>query len=441
MTIAPSLTRTLPPAPIARRTTHSHSAVLALVLLIVAIRALVFVTGLVSVNTAKPADFNFTYASGSPWIAYDAAWYHRILLDGYPKLGPTGIVAPHIAYFPLLPMTARLLLNWTGPNAALLIVSNTCALIALLLLYFWARTIVEPPIAFLCVLLVSTYPAAAFFCAGYTEGPFLMLCCLSLWLLAKDRPLEAAGACGLASLLRPTAIGLIAVIVIWAMIHRPTLSLNRRLVRAALLGLLAAIGALAYEGYCWGRYDRWDAYFQAQNHWGEQLDVKGVLGVPANDPASYERLTSFKLYTEPSAAVIKARQAALLAPAPAPLSQKLMEKIRSVPAKILNPAAWNYALAAAICLILVIALIFPGPLPRVLLALPIVIFVVTVVPEHALRFSSIARYELVAPPLFLIVAYWMWRWMPRSLIGVIVTLFLLAQVYYAYRFSRGLWVG
>jgi hypothetical protein len=118
-----------------------------------------------------------------------------------------------------------------------------------------------------------------------------------------------------------------------------------------------------------------------------------------------------------------------------------MEKIRTAPQRLTAISVLNYAIAAAIAVILGVALIFPGPMPRVVMALPLVIFLITVGPDHGSRFGSLGRYELVAPPLFLIAAYWMWRRVPRVAIRVLVALCVAAQVYYAWRFSRGLWVG
>jgi len=76
-----------------------------------------------------------------------------------------------------------------------------------------------------------------------------------------------------------------------------------------------------------------------------------------------------------------------------------------------------------------------------LLLISFSILIITVVPEQGMRMSSVARYETVAPPIFLLVAYWMNKYLPRSLTTTILILALAVQTYYAYRFNLGLWVG
>lgn len=417
------------------------SAVVVGTLILLAIRLMVLGVGFVSAMTAKPSDINYTYASGKPWMAYDAAWYRRIMLDGYPFMGANHIVPPHIAYFPLLPAVAHLLVGLTGPDLALLIVSNLCGLAAFVVLYFWARTLVEPAVAFLMLLLLACYPAAVFLCPGYTEGPFLLVAACALMFLAKNKLPAAAIACCAASLLRPTAIALIATVFLWALVYRRGISFNRRFMFAVLLGLVAAEGGLAYESFLWGRYGKWNAYFDAQAHWVEHMDAKGALDVRSDDPGSWLRLTAPDLYVNPPPAVWQERRSATTQMIGETMTQHVIDKIRDIPAKFTTPAAWNYAIALLLGVAILVALIFPGPMPRVLLVLPAVIFFVTVAPEHAMRLSSVTRYETVAPPLFLILAVWMRRWLPRSVIGLVLLAALVIQVYYAVRFSRGLWVG
>jgi hypothetical protein len=98
-------------------------------------------------------------------------------------------------------------------------------------------------------------------------------------------------------------------------------------------------------------------------------------------------------------------------------------------------------LALALAVVIIAGCIWPGPLPRVLMALPVLILIITILPEQGLRVSSLSRYEMVVPPVFLLIAYWMDKYLPRKAVAAVLVIALAAQVYYAYRFGRGQWVG
>jgi hypothetical protein len=103
--------------------------------------------------------------------------------------------------------------------------------------------------------------------------------------------------------------------------------------------------------------------------------------------------------------------------------------------------AWNRALALGLAAITIAAFFKPVGYSRLLLLLPLSIFFIAYLPNDGLRASSIFRYESASLPLFAVMAVWLSTPPRKRLLIAFAGLSLALQVFYAYRFSRGLWVG
>ena len=75
-----------------------------------------------------------------------------------------------------------------------------------------------------------------------------------------------------------------------------------------------------------------------------------------------------------------------------------------------------------------------------LLALPLIIFMMAYLPNAGLRASSIFRYESAGVPLFMVLAVWLSIPTRKPLLISLMAFSLLVQVYYAFLYSRGLWI-
>jgi hypothetical protein len=62
-------------------------------------------------------------------------------------------------------------------------------------------------------------------------------------------------------------------------------------------------------------------------------------------------------------------------------------------------------------------------------------------PNSGLRASSILRYESAGIPLFVVTAIWLSAPRRKPLLLAVGGLSLIVQLYYAFLFSRGFWVG
>lgn len=369
---------------------------------VVAVRLMVFAAGVGSVALADPAEFDLRYTSGQPWIAFDAMHYALITQEGYPTEG----LPPYIAFFPLLPMMARALLGMIPVETALLLIAHVSTLAGFAFFYAWCRQLTNHAIAMAGCLLLVTFPAAAFFSAGMTEGPFF--CCVAavLYFLQRGNLWTAAVVCGIATALRPTGVALSLVVIFWSI---PQSLAASTLARWAAISILSVSGIALYQAYLWQTYDRFDAYFAAQSYW-----EPGGLKTPADEIVLAE---------------IAARQAAEVRDA------------RFYLRKTITPQAWNRGLMLVVLGLTVYGLVRPGPIPRVMFMLPLVIFLMAYLPGWGTRASSVVRFQTAALPCFILGALILARWDRPRMVGTLLGAQLAAQLYYACLFSRGIWIG
>jgi hypothetical protein len=160
-----------------------------------------------------------TWQTGPHWyehlLRWDSQWYAGIAENGYHYNGvPTGDLQP-VVFYPLYPLLSRLVAAITGisPAVALLVVANTAAVLAVLLLFRLVRRHRDDDVAFVAVAVLSFYPGSLFLSAGYTEALalFLMLCCFTL--LDSRRYVAASIAAGLALATRSVGVVLLPVIL------------------------------------------------------------------------------------------------------------------------------------------------------------------------------------------------------------------------------------
>lgn len=372
---------------------------------VIGLRVLLFLVGVLSIQIS-PDRYQTEAATGHPWVAWDGHHYLNLILHGY----ATSMEDKHspfydIAYFPLYPAFCRPLTQLMSPESAMVLVANFCSVVGFLFFYLWFRGFAGAKKAFLATLFMATFPGAVFFSAGLTEGPFFMMVALALWLLQHKMIYRAAIVSGLATLLRPTGIALAIAIGFWALFQYWKLPVPawQRLGRAMLIGLVSISGGLMYEAFLWHRYQTPTAYLKAQEYWERDEKVKDALQDGHLGPRRYS----------PQWFVNRAQ----------------------------TPQAWNRAIALLIVAVMLAGFIRPGPIPRVLFLLPLVIFLMTYLPNNGLRASSIIRYETAGLPVFALAAFWLSQRSMRPLMVAFMCLQFALQMYYAVLFSRGVWVG
>jgi hypothetical protein len=424
-------------AGVASRSTYGWASLLPTIFLI---RALMFAVGVVSVHTVHSLDQVDPHnASGFPWIAFDSHFYRYLLLSGYPA-GPR--IPYQIAFFPLFPFACRVLLpvfaafasEPTAAYLAMLVLSGACSMVGLCFTYAWARTITDSRTAFIATLLACLLPGAVFFGAGLTEGLFMMFVAITLYLLQKERLYAAAVVCGVGSACRPTSVALAVTVVLWTIYHSRNLPMGRLAARVLLIGALSVAGAASYEAFLWQRYQRIDAFKIAEDKWDFSKDPidtaenKEILGGVDQTWASAN-------LTATTATIEAHEQSAANHPDPRRYSPAFFADL------LTRTSVWNRFMALALLGVMIAAARKATAVPRVLLVLPLVIFLMTYLPNHGLRASSIIRYESCAIPLFVVIASWLSAPNRKPLLLALGGLSLIIQIYYGFLFSRGLWVG
>jgi hypothetical protein len=185
-------------------------------------------------------------------------------------------------------------------------------------------------------------------------------------------------------------------------VQHPQLPFARRTAIFVVIGLLSAMGGMLYQGFIWNRYKAFDAYFVAQKGW-EIQDQQMVQQIQAEGMQRY----SLRFFLDRAG----------------------------------RPQAWNRLLALVLVVITVVGFFRPGPIPRLFFLVPLVIFLMTYLPNNGLRSSSIFRYETAGVPIFLLASIWLTQMQRRGVVFTILSIGLLMQCYYAVLFSRGSWVG
>jgi len=360
------------------------------------IRAVVIATAFISVVLAVRNGVVGQRAGGM-LFAWDSLHYLRILTTGYPQQ-----IEPIIAFFPGYPLLAWPVAKLVNPALALLVVSNVCSLLGLFLMYRWTARMAGAPAACVATLLAASFPPAMFLAAAYVQGPMFLAVVITLMFMQRSKWMGAGLASAFATALHPTGVAVAVTLGLGMLMKRV------RWTTMVAVMIVSMSGVLAYQGFLWARFGQFDAYLRAQANWsvtaGSESGIDGDAGVIA-EPSATPWETSL----------------------PAPFD------------KLVSIGAWNKLWLLVILALTVIGLVRPGPIPRELFALPIVIFLLGYLPGNGARVTSIARLETVALPCFVVAATMLGRWRPVWITAVVAM--TLMQMWYAFAFSRGAWAG
>jgi hypothetical protein len=195
-------------------------------------------------------------ASAGNW---DGAWYGSIAKHGY---GVAVLGSQRdVAFFPLFPMLANLLLragiSW--PLAGV-IVNSLAFLLALAILYRLVSARWNVATARWTVATTCAVPTSLFASVAYHEGTFLLFSTLALWWTLHDRRLAGGFAGAAASATSVLGAALAGALVIDAVVHR-------RGARAVASAALAFGGIGLFALFCWLRFGDPLAFAHAQSGW------------------------------------------------------------------------------------------------------------------------------------------------------------------------------
>ena len=186
----------------------------------------------------------------NPLVRFDGQHYRSIIEGGYdyrpPEPGER--LEQNIAFFPLYPLTCRLLTGALPANIAMVLVAHMATLAAVVLLYIWLRGKVDHHAALWATICVLALPSSCYLAFGYAECLTLLLFVIVCMLIDRGWFWPAAIVCGLATATRPTAIVMAPILLLAFWLRNPAPP-RRKLMLLMPLGLLAITGIAAYAAF------------------------------------------------------------------------------------------------------------------------------------------------------------------------------------------------
>ncbi len=358
----------------------------------------------------------------APLCRFDGVHYQSIIEGGYqyekpdPNTVDRNQLEQNIAFFPLFPLIVRPITAVLSPHAAMILVTHLCSLAAGLLIYLWIRRRIDHPAALMSVAILFCWPPSVYFSYGYAEAVTLVLFVIALWLIDAHRWWPAAIVCALATATRPTALAIVAVLLLAYWLHSNT-PIRQRLTRLALLGLVGAGGIIGYAAFLTFRFGSplvYIANFKAG--WVPDKNRADWLGYITFTPV----FEQFKYFRD------------LVAFAP-PVG------LINTP----NTLMWNMPLNLFIIFLCIAGLRRVPRSFRPLLWLGPLIFLHSYLASGGAKFGlePIARYMAVTVPAFVVLAAWCTReWRPPAR-TVFMVFLILIQSAWAFRFGLQEWTG
>jgi hypothetical protein len=155
---------------------------------------------------------------------WDAGGYLRLAQGGYvyPNISPDGHVrASNLAYFPLFPWLVRRIGD-TGLlplSQALVVVSWLGGLLAVWAIFAVGNALYGRWAGIALSALWGMAPASLTLTMGYPEGMFTAAAAAALLCLIRRRPVWAGACAAVAGLLRPSAVAVIAMVVVYFLVE------------------------------------------------------------------------------------------------------------------------------------------------------------------------------------------------------------------------------
>ena len=343
---------------------------------------------------------NDEWLAGPQWyhrlLRWDSEWYKIIASEGYRYDGDAGL-RQTVVFYPLYPTLCRMVSEALGIDLvdAMLLVANLAAVTGILLLFKLIRARFDDRTALLTVAMISFFPSSVFLSAGYTEPLALLLMVGFFLAVAQERFLAAALLAGLAVATRSSGIVLLPVLL-WELWRcRPP---RRFLIEAVPLSIVATSGLWLYMIYLAFAFGHPMAFADGQTAFHENTTMSArLLSALTLEPFSKINLTDVS---------------------PAGLDQWFtLLFIALIVCSWFAGISRGMTLFAAMVLALPYLTLSGGPA----------------------GFTSMARFNIVSFPLFVVMALLTrrWRWAVPGIVGIFGGLLLM----YAALFAQWQWIG
>jgi len=185
---------------------------------------------------------------------FDCGWYLRIADEGYSTTSLWQPGATLYAFFPLFPLSVRLvgLIPGLSTLDAGLLASNGFFLIALVYIYAYARLLgMSVAIGLMAIAMLSFAPQSFVFSAAYSESLFLLLLAAAMYHMRREQFVASGIAAALLSAARPNGVLFAVFPIAWGLRRYGLELLVRPWRRPEVLlpAALAPLGLFAYWGF------------------------------------------------------------------------------------------------------------------------------------------------------------------------------------------------
>ena len=343
---------------------------------------------------------NSTWLGGTRWyhglLRWDSEWYKIIASEGYKYDGDAGL-RQTVVFYPLYPALCRLVSEVLRVDVidAMLLVANLAALTAIFLLFKLVRERFGDRKGLATVAMISFFPSSVFLSAGYTESVALLLMVSFFLAVGRERFLAAAIFAGLAVATRSSGIVLLPVLLweVWR-----CRSPRQFLIEAVPLSIVATSGLWLYIVY---------------------------LGFAFGHPLAFaDGQAAFHGNTTMSARL---------------LSALTLEPFGKLNLSDISPAGLDQWFTLLFILLIVCSWSAGISRGQTLFAALVLMLPYLTLSGGPAGFTSMARFNIVSFPLFVVMALLTdrWRWAVPGIAGVFGGLLLM----YAALFSQWQWIG
>ena len=230
---------------------------------------------------------------------WDADWYHRIVVGGYPAVIPRDAFGRaqenQWAFYPLHPLLVRAVdavtgAGWAATASTVSLLAGFAVALVLYRIFHGVPALREPRLlngvsraGLWAVAVFAFNPVAPVLQTPYAEALHLLWLCLAVLCVVRERALAAAVFTVLAALTRPTGVALAAALGVWwlwrsvAAVRRGRRKWYACADRWLALALLACAAALAWPAIAWAVTGEPSAYTDTETAWRGDDRVIPVL--------------------------------------------------------------------------------------------------------------------------------------------------------------------
>lgn len=175
-------------------------------------------------------------------FAVDGRFYREIASECYAY---TPYLPSNVAFFPLFPISGRLLGHALGTDAGLIFVSYACSILGIVLFSLYEKKRIGHPLLF-GTLAFAVYPQSLYCFSAYSEPLFILVLVAFLYCITTGSHHRwTAFLCGLATGIRPVGIALLPAQLIYAWRK----SGKHRVLNTTLSMVVSCSGLLVYMTY------------------------------------------------------------------------------------------------------------------------------------------------------------------------------------------------